>query len=168
MSLQWHRYSPSHDATSLKATPTSIFEYTVVMNFPVELSPALLSKATALGLTPEDVEEHFVRGGGHGGQKINKTASCVELHHGPTGIDVRYQQHREQSKNRLGAWKLLILKIEEQKLGKQSQIQQENFKIRKQKQRRSRKAKEKMLGEKKQRGTVKASRISAWHKDMDA
>jgi protein subunit release factor B len=138
------------------------------VNFPVELPPAILEKAIKLEVNPLEVEEHFVRGSGHGGQKINKTASCVELHHLPTGIDVRYQHHREQSKNRIGAWKLLILKIEEKMLGKQSQLQQENFKIRKQKQRRNRKSKEKMLAEKKQRGTVKASRISAWHADTEA
>lgn len=137
------------------------------MNFPVELPPAILKKALALGIDPSDVEEHFVRGSGHGGQKINKTASCVELHHAPTGIDVRYQHHREQSKNRLGAWKLLILKIEEQKLGKQSQIQKEKFKIRKQKMRRSRKSKEKMLDAKKQRGGVKAQRQVAWHSSIE-
>ncbi len=138
------------------------------MSFPVELPPAMLEKAIKLEVNPLEVEEHFVRGSGAGGQKINKTASCVELHHIPTGIDVRYQQHREQSKNRLGAWKLLILKIEEQLLGKQSQIQQQNFKIRKQKQRRSRKAKEKILTEKKQRGGVKANRIQAWHTEMES
>ena len=138
------------------------------MNFPVELPPAILKKALALGVDAADVEENFVRGSGHGGQKINKTASCVELHHAPTGIDVRYQHHREQSKNRLGAWKLLILKIEVEKLGKQSQIQQAQFKIRKQKQRRNRKSKEKMLGDKKVRSSVKANRIQAWHKDTEA
>lgn len=133
------------------------------MNFPVELPPAILKKALALGVNAADVAEKFVRGGGHGGQKINKTASCVELHHGPTGIDVRYQHHREQSKNRLGAWKLLILKIEEVKLGKQSKIQQEKFKIRKQKMRRSRRSKEKMLEQKHHHASVKEQRSSAWH-----
>lgn len=138
------------------------------MNFPVELPPATLAKAEKLGLHAEDVRENFVRGSGHGGQKINKTASCVELHHQPTGIDVRYQHHREQSKNRLGAWKLLVSKIEEQMLGKKSAIQQEKFKIRKQKQRRSRKAKEKMLKEKKVRGGIKAERIAAWHEETES
>lgn len=137
------------------------------MDFPVELPPAMLKKALALSVDPADVEEHFVRGSGHGGQKINKTASCVELHHGPTGIDVRYQHHREQSKNRLGAWKLLILKIEEQKMGKESQLQQEQFKIRKQKMRRSRKAKEKMLGEKHHHASIKEQRREAWEESLN-
>lgn len=127
----------------------------------------MLAKAEKLKILPEDIEEHFVRGSGNGGQKINKTASCVELHHGPTGIDVRFQQHREQSKNRLGAWKLLILKIEEKILGKESDRQQEIFKKRKQKMRRSRKAKEKVLSEKHHRSSVKDERVKSWHATQD-
>ena len=84
------------------------------MNFPVELSEPLLIKAQQLNILPEDVVEQFVRGSGKGGQKINKTSSCVLLKHLPTGIEVRCQKHREQSKNRLSAYKLLILKTEDQ------------------------------------------------------
>lgn len=128
------------------------------MEFPVELPPAMLAKAAVLHIQPEDIEEHFTRGGGPGGQKINKTSSCVELHHVPTGTDVRVQKHREQSKNRISAYKLLILKIEEKVKGKESAIQQKQFKIRKQKQRRSRKSKEKMLQEKHHRSDIKEQR----------
>lgn len=128
------------------------------MPFPVDLPPATLALAAELNIQPSDVDEQFIRGSGHGGQKVNKTSSTVQLKHLPTGIEVRMQQHREQSKNRLSAWKLLILKIEEQVKGKQSQISQENFKLRKQKMRRSRKAKNKMLEEKHHRGGVKAMR----------
>jgi protein subunit release factor B len=128
------------------------------MSFPVILVPDLLAKAQSLGLRPEDVEENFIRGSGHGGQKVNKTASTVQLIHRPTGIEVRMQKHREQSKNRLSAWKLLILKLEERALGKESALQKKIFKLRKQKQRRSKRAKEKMLRGKKIRGEVKDSR----------
>lgn len=128
------------------------------MDFPVELPPKILAKAVELHITPEDIEEHFTRGGGPGGQKINKTTSCVELHHKPTGTDVRVQKHREQSRNRISAYKLLILKVEEQIKGKESEIQQKQFKIRKQKQRRSRKSKEKMLQEKHHRSEIKEQR----------
>lgn len=128
------------------------------MNFPVTLAPPLLAKALQLGIRPEDIAEQFVRGTGAGGQKINKTNSCVLLRHHPTGVEVRCQKHREQSSNRLSAYKLLILKIEEQKLGKQSAIAQKIFKLRKQKKRRSKKAKQKMLDEKKRRSAIKQSR----------
>lgn len=128
------------------------------MSFPVDLSPPLLALAQELEIRPEDVEEQFTRGTGKGGQKMNKTSSTVLLLHIPTGIDVRVQKHREQSKNRLSAWKLLILKIEEQKKGKESKLAKEVFKIRKQKARRNRKSKEKMLAEKKHRAEVKEAR----------
>jgi len=126
--------------------------------FPVELPPKTLGLAAALNIDPKDIEEHFTKGSGHGGQKINKTSSCVELHHVPTGIDVRVQKHREQSKNRISAYKLLILKIEEHVKGKKSEIQKEIFKKRKQKQRRSRRSKEKMLEEKHHHSGIKESR----------
>lgn len=130
------------------------------MTFPVELPPPLLKLAAELGIAPEDVEEQFTRGTGKGGQKMNKTSSTVWLKHLPTGTEVKVQKHREQSRNRISAWKLLILKVEEQVKGKESKMQQAAFKVKKQKQRRSRKAKEKMLTEKHQRSEVKALRKS--------
>ena len=108
------------------------------MHFPIELPAHYMQLATELSVRPEDVDEHFIRGGGHGGQKINKTASCVQLSHRPTRIEVRCQAYREQSRNRLAAWKQLLLKIEERVRGWQSQKTQEIFKMRKQKARRSR------------------------------
>ena len=128
------------------------------MPFPIELSPSLLQLAQQLHVQPEDIEEQFIRGSGAGGQKINKTSSAVQLRHLPTSIEVRCQKHREQSKNRISAYKLLLLKIEELKKGKESALQKHIFKLRKQKQRRNRKAKEKMLREKKRRGEVKEGR----------
>ncbi len=128
------------------------------MNFPVELPPKHLKKAIELKIDPADIEESFVLGGGSGGQKINKTASCVLLKHGPTGIEVRCQKHREQSKNRLSAYKLLIDKMEEKLKGAKSEKAQKIFKLRKQKQKRSKRAKEKVLEAKKQRSAIKSTR----------
>lgn len=128
------------------------------MEFPVKLPPFFLQKATELKVFPQDITEQFVRGGGHGGQKINKTSSCVVLKHLSTGIEVRCQKHREQSKNRLSAYKLLILKIDEKVRGAQSQRQQKIFKLKKQKQKRSKRSKEKMLRQKHERAEIKANR----------
>lgn len=127
-------------------------------HFPVALPGRIISLAEELDIHPRDIEEHFVRGRGHGGQKINKTSSCVELHHEPSGIDVRVQRFREQGRNRIAAYTLLIEKIEEQAKGAESKRAREIFKARKQKARRSRKAKEKMLKAKKIRGDVKRAR----------
>lgn len=137
------------------------------MNFPIELPAASLKMAEEVGLKPEDVDESFVRGSGPGGQKINKTASAVQLIHRPTGIEVKIQRYREQSKNRLVAWKTLLLKLEEKVKGAESKIQREIYKIKKQKQRRSRRAKDKMLVDKKLRGTVKEGRREAWDQFRD-
>ncbi|MDD5751497.1 MAG: peptide chain release factor-like protein [Candidatus Peribacteraceae bacterium] len=137
------------------------------MHFPVDLPAPLLALAQELHIRPEDIDEFFTRGGGPGGQKINKTASCVELTHRPTGTAVRIQRFREQSKNRMEAYKVLILKIEELKKGKESRRQQELFKIRKQKQRRSRRAKEKILQTKHHRSSIKEQRQNALRRVLD-
>jgi len=128
------------------------------MPFPVSLPPDLLALAIALAISPQDIDEQFTRGSGHGGQKVNKTSSAVQLRHRPTGIEVKVQKYREQSKNRVSAWKLLIRKIEEKKKGSLSQHAKHNFKLRKQKARRSRRSKEKMLTEKHHRAGIKEGR----------
>lgn len=130
------------------------------MDLTLELPPEVLQKAHDLGINQQDIIEKFVTGGGAGGQKINKTASCVMLKHIPTGTIVRCQKHREQSKNRVSAYKLLILKIEEQIRGRKSELAQKIHKIRKQKQKRSKRAKEKMLKDKAYKSVIKEQRRS--------
>jgi peptide chain release factor len=130
------------------------------MNFPVDLPDDVLQKAIRLKVNPEDIMEQFVRGGGKGGQKINKTSSCVQLRHLPTGIEVRCQSHREQSKNRLSAYKLLIYKIEAKVDGARSLIMQKIFKLKKQKMKRSKRAKERMIEGKRERRDIKQSRAA--------
>ncbi len=49
----------------------------------------------------EDLEERFVLGSGSGGQKINKTSSCVYLKHLPSGHEVTCQETRSREKNRV-------------------------------------------------------------------
>ncbi len=128
------------------------------MPFPLQLSPILVKKAQELKILAEDIDEKWVTGGGKGGQKINKTASCVMVKHIPTGTIVKCQKHREQSKNRLSAYKLLILKIEDQVKGKESDRSKKLFKLRKQKQKRSKRAKEKVLADKKHHSEIKKLR----------
>lgn len=141
-----------------RATRLVLICYYVSMNFPIEIGHKFQEIAKEITFNPEDVEEHFTRGSGHGGQSINKSTNCVELRHEPTGIDVRYQHHRGLLRNRKEAWELLIVKVEEHAKGKQSEIGQKRHKIQKQKQRRSRKAKEKVLEEKKKRSEIKEFR----------
>lgn len=128
------------------------------MEFSVVLPQLIAQKALKLKLKPDEFEEKFVRGSGAGGQKINKTSSCVWLKHLPSGMEVKVQKHRVREVNRLAAYKLLILKIEEEKEGRKSQLAQEEFKLRKQKKRRSRRAKNKMIEGKVRRGGLKETR----------
>ena len=71
----------------------------------------------ALGVREADIEETFVRSGGHGGQNVNKTATCVMLLHGPTRLQVKCQTTRSQGLNRYLARRLLLDKIEALKKG---------------------------------------------------
>ncbi len=128
------------------------------MSFLELLPPELQKKCESLNISAKDIVEQFVRGSGKGGQKINKTASTVYLKHLPTGLEVKCQKHRERNSNRVSAYKLLIKKIELQKLGKKSEIAKKIHKLIKQKKRRSKKAKEKILVEKNFRSEIKQAR----------
>ena len=72
----------------------------------------LTERMARLGVREADLEESFVRSGGHGGQNVNKTSTCVVLRHIPTGILVKCQATREQGQNRLLAREWLLDKIE--------------------------------------------------------
>lgn len=97
------------------------------MSFPSDLSKDLIARAKSLHIDPRFITEHHIRGSGHGGQKINKTASCVQLVYSPLEIDIRCQEHREQSKNRLTAWKRLIDKVEEWRKDVEHQLAEHDF-----------------------------------------
>ena len=105
----------------------------------------LKEKMAALGIGEADITESFIRAKGPGGQNVNKTSTCVRLKHIPTGIEVKCQKERTQVLNRYIARKILVNKIENLVLGKLSEEQQRIEKLRRQKRRRSRKAKLKML-----------------------
>ena len=111
-----------------------------------------------LGLREEDLEERFIRSGGPGGQNVNKVSSCVQLRHWPTGLEVKIQAERSQALNRFLARRMLIEKLEQMILGRQSKKQQAIEKIRRQKRRRSRRAKEKMLAAKRRHSLKKQLR----------
>ena len=113
-----------------------------------------------LGVREEDIIEKFIRAHGPGGQNINKVSTCVHLRHLPTGIEVRCQKERSQAQNRYHARQLLLKKIECAILGKLSQEQRRIEKIRRQKRRRSRRAKLKILESKRRHAAKKLLRAS--------
>jgi protein subunit release factor B len=112
----------------------------------------------ALGIREADLRESFVTSQGKGGQNVNKVATCVVLVHEPSGTAVKCQQERSQGLNRYLARKLLIDKIANAQLGRQSEQQQEGERIRRQKRRRSRRAKNRMLADKHAQARKKAER----------
>lgn len=120
----------------------------------------LIERMRQLGIREEDLLETFVRSSGAGGQHVNKTSTRVVLVHKPTGITVKCQEARSQGLNRFLARRLLLDRIEQERLGVRSAEQQRTEKIRRQKRRRSRRAKEKMLANKRRHAEKKRQRVS--------
>lgn len=108
-----------------------------------------------LGVREEDIAERFIRAQGPGGQNVNKVSTCVYLRHLLTGIEVKCQQERSQAQNRYRARQLLLEKIECAILRKFSEEQKRIEKIRRQKRRRSRRAKLKILETKRRHAAKK-------------
>ena len=118
----------------------------------------LLARMVKLGIREEDLDENFIRGSGAGGQKINKTSVCVQLTHRPTGIMVRCQRERSQALNRFFARRELCDKIEAKLYGKVLEEHAEISKRRRQKARRSRRNKQKLVEGKRHQGEKKKQR----------
>ncbi|MCL4138064.1 UNVERIFIED_CONTAM: hypothetical protein GTU68_040158 [Idotea baltica] len=118
-----------------------------------------------LEISEDDLRELFIRGSGKGGQKVQKTSSCVQLLHVPTGIEVRCEKTRSQTLNRYYARVLLCEKIAEKIHGEKSKRKAAQEKIRRQKQRRSRKQKAKIREEKEHTSKKKDLRKSVKRDD---
>lgn len=116
------------------------------------VSPAkrrqLVARMEEVGVKESDLVEKFVLGSGSGGQKVNKTSSCVYLKHVPTGLEVKCQQARSRALNRFLARREICDRMAERVLGEKTRRAAEAAKIRRQKRRRSRRQKERMLVEK--------------------
>jgi len=118
--------------------------------FPVrfEKAEALRKRMESLGIHEKDLKESFIRSGGKGGQKTNKVSTCVYLKHIPTGTEVKCRKTRSQALNRYYARIILCNKIEALIRGKESEEAKRIAKIRRQKLKRSKRTKEKILAEK--------------------
>ncbi len=120
----------------------------------------LESRMKQLGIQEEDLIEKFILGSGKGGQKVNKTSSCVYIKHIPTGIEIKCQKDRSRELNRFLARRELCDKIEELQSREKSKKRQAIEKIRRQKRKRSKRAQEKILASKRHRSEVKKMRKS--------
>jgi peptide chain release factor len=123
-----------------------------------EKAAALLARMEELGIRDQDIRESFVRSGGRGGQNVNKTSTCVQIKHLPTGIEVKCQRERSQPLNRYHARRILADKIEQLIRGEASAEQQRIEKVRRQKRKRSKRAKDKMLDDKRRHSEKKENR----------
>lgn len=84
-------------------------------------------------LDEKDIVENFIKGSGPGGQAINKTSSCVQLKHTPTGMILKCQETRERSRNRVIARRRLGRELELLVFGQHdSALGQEQLKKRRQ------------------------------------
>ncbi|TFH16335.1 MAG: peptide chain release factor-like protein [Lentisphaerales bacterium] len=118
----------------------------------------LAARLARLSVLESDLVERFVKGSGPGGQKINKTSSCVYLRHRPSGIEIKCGQERSQALNRFIARRKLCERLERLILGEKTRRQREIEKIRRQKRRRSRRQKAKMLHDKRMNAQKKTLR----------
>ena len=118
----------------------------------------LQQRMSALGVNEAEIEETFVRSGGAGGQKLNKSSSCVMLLHRPTGLRVKSQTTRHQAMNRFLARRLLLDKIERMRKGYVEAERAHIEKVRRQKRKRSSRAKQRMLADKARHGEKKRLR----------
>ena len=111
-----------------------------------------------LGLQERDLVERFIRGSGPGGQKINKTSSCVQLRHLPTGIEIKCQQGRSLLANRVKARDLICDLVEQRELKRKARRRFEAEKRRRQKRQPSKGKKKINVANKRRHGIKKRLR----------
>lgn len=71
-------------------------------------------------LSESDLAESFTKGGGRGGQKVNKSNNCVLLVHKPTNTYVKCHATRSLVQNRILARKIMMNRLDELYNGNQS------------------------------------------------
>ena len=107
----------------------------------------LRARMAACGVEETELSEQFIRSGGPGGQKVNRTASGVYLRHNPSGLEVKMQRARRQGLNRFYARRRLCELLEARQLGEHSPEARKRARLRKQKERRRRRARKRGGGE---------------------
>lgn len=110
--------------------------------------PRFYSTATKLiVIDPKDIDEKHIRGWGNGGQKLNKTSSCVQLHHRPTNTNIICQETRSLQQNKKIAYKRLKDKLDFLVNGEESKVAKKISKLQAKKRQQKRRAKKKYQGD---------------------
>jgi protein subunit release factor B len=104
---------------------------------------ALKERIGRLGIDVALIEEGFSRGGGKGGQKVNKTSNRVQLYYPPLDLGVSCQRERQRSLNRFLALRELVDRIEMRLSPETSERLKEIARLRKNKARRAARSAEK-------------------------
>ena len=107
------------------------------------------------GLHEKDLAEQFVRSAGHGGQNVNKVATCVVLRHVPTGRQVKCQAGRSQAINRYQARLTLTERTEREQRTRRQAAMTAAAKERSRKRRRSKAGQEQVLERKREHSRKK-------------
>ena len=128
---------------------------TIIRDNKLEKINAQLHK---MGVQEDELVEKFITGQGSGGQKINKTSSCVYLKHIPTGIEIKCQQARSREDNRAVARKILLDKLVEAKRKTKEDALKELAKVRRQNRKRSQNQKTILVESKRHKSTKKQLR----------
>ncbi len=119
---------------------------------------SLERRMAALGIYEEDLIEKFIRGTGRGGQKVNKTSSCVFLQYPPAQFEIKVQRERSREMNRFLAREELCSRLEERATQKQEARKQEFEKTRRQKRKQGHFARKRNVEKKRLHGKKKLNR----------
>jgi peptide chain release factor 1 len=76
-----------------------------------------------IDIDPRDVEEQGCRGGGPGGQNVNKVETGWRILHKPSGLMFKMTEHKSQAQNKERAWALLRASLYEAEQQKQQAAQ---------------------------------------------
>ena len=118
-----------------------------------------------IGLAEDDLVEKFILGSGAGGQKINKTSSCVYLKHLPSGIEIKCQAQRSREMNRFQAREELCERLEGIRREQTRARIDETEKLRRQNRPLSRRSKQRSVAEKRKASHKKSLRRSPGRDD---
>ena len=117
---------------------------TTTTEFP--LPPRSPPSSKRFHLEESDITEKFSRGGGPGGQSVNKSRNKVQLVHVPTGLTVSCHEQRDLTTNRSIARKLLKDKIDLLLNGEDSRLGKRAIRVKKKKDKAASRARKKYGG----------------------